>query len=148
MTDEFHINAGLPVQLFFEGKNDQHLVHEVSDLLDSAFTPCPHLWADVIKNWRAGLLQSLCQPKVEIRKINKNGGRRRVHFDAFGNTAKSENSHEVFRRNTRAFMAEPPQLPQATPAFRSQPVERKFTQDEVFDLQQREIIYSPVEAGV
>src|SRR2546426_11123140 len=97
MTHELHINAGLPVQLFFEGKDDQHFVDKVSDLFDSAFAPCPNLWADVIKDRCACLLQSLCQPEVEIGKVNENGRNRWICFDTFGNTSKN-----AIKRSKRA----------------------------------------------
>src|SRR5437867_780702 len=56
VTDELHFDAGLPVKFFFEGKDDQHLVDELFDLLDAAGTPCPNLGADVVKDRRARLL--------------------------------------------------------------------------------------------
>src|SRR5437867_9308058 len=97
MTHELHINAGLPVQLFFEGKDDQHFVDKVSDLFDSAFAPCPNLWANVIKDRRACLLQSFGEPQVEIREINENGRSRRIGLDKIGNTPK-----HAIKRSERA----------------------------------------------
>ena len=89
MTDKLHFDAGLPVKFFFEGKDDQHLVDELSDLLDAARTPCPNLRADVVNDRRARLLQSFCEPKVEIGKVNEDGGGRGIRFDAFGNAAEN-----------------------------------------------------------
>ena len=77
MTNELHVDAGFPIDLFLERKDDQHLVDELTNLLDPSFTPGPDLWADVVDDGDAGILQTLRKPQIEIGKVDENRSRRR-----------------------------------------------------------------------
>src|SRR5262245_50958715 len=82
MSDKFHVDAGSPIDLLLEWKDDQHLVDKPPDLFHAAFAPRPDLRADVIDNRNAGVLDALGQSKVEVGEVDKNCGHRPVGFNA------------------------------------------------------------------
>src|ERR1051326_4245405 len=96
MADEFHSDTGLPVHLFFKWKNHQHLVHNFRDAFDPAFTPRPHLWADVINNRHVRVFETFRKTQIEIGKIDENRGCRWFRLDSLGQPA--EDAVEISER--------------------------------------------------
>ena len=89
MAHELHVYRSLPVYVFLEGKDHEHFVDELLDLLHAAFTPGPNLRAHVVKNRSARMLDSLGKAKIEIRKVDEDCGRGGLHLDALGQPPKN-----------------------------------------------------------
>src|SRR5205823_7579898 len=89
MTHELHVYRSLPVYVFLEGKDHEHFVDELLDLLHAAFTPGPNLRANVVKNGSARMLDSLGKAKIEIGEVDEDCGRGALRLDAVSQPPKN-----------------------------------------------------------
>src|SRR5579864_670218 len=64
------------VEILLEGKDHNHLADVLTDLLDPAGTPRPHLRADKIKHRNLEPVKMPRQAQIEVREINEHCGLR------------------------------------------------------------------------
>src|SRR5262245_44952136 len=108
MSNELHVDPGFPIHFLLERKNHEHLVYKPAKLFQPAFSPRPHLWADVINNRNSGVPYPLAEPQIEIGEVDENGSRRRICFNSFCEPAEEpikarERTHHLKRSDDRGF---------------------------------------------
>ncbi len=67
-------NPVLPVKGLFKGKDDEHVVHKATDSSDPSLSPGPELGTYVIVDPHPAGLEGPGQEKVEVGKVDKDGG--------------------------------------------------------------------------
>src|SRR5262249_44480499 len=55
-------------------------VYKPAELFYAAFSPRPHLRADVVNNRNSGISYPLAESQIEIGKVYENGSSRRIRF--------------------------------------------------------------------
>ena len=64
-------DSGAPVDLFLEGKDDQHAIGDALHGLHPSRAPGPQLRADVVHHRHAEPSHRVCQPEIEVRVIDR-----------------------------------------------------------------------------
>src|SRR5262249_47116573 len=80
MSNELHVDARFPIHFLLEGKDHEHFVYKPAELFYAAFSPRPHLRADVVNNRNSGISYPLAESQIEIGKVYENGSSRRIRF--------------------------------------------------------------------
>ena len=70
MSDELHVDAGVPVERFLERKDHQHPIDVGLHRLHAARPPRPQLRAHVVDDRDAETAQRGQQPEIEVRRID------------------------------------------------------------------------------
>src|SRR5262245_58312498 len=73
MADELGRYAVPLVELLLERQDDEHPNDDALDLVHPAFTPGPHLRADVIHYRNADGFEAPRQPQVEVGQVEQDG---------------------------------------------------------------------------
>src|SRR5690349_8579437 len=73
MADKSRINAALPIEVFFEWKDDQRVVDVVADQSHPSLTPCPELGCDVVHRRDTTLLHLSRDAPVECGRVDHDG---------------------------------------------------------------------------
>ena len=68
-----HLHPMPPVELCFEGQNDDHPVHPLTQAMHPALAPSPDLGADEIEDAHTLSLELPGQGEVEVREVHQNG---------------------------------------------------------------------------
>ena len=71
MSHPLDWNAGASINLFLEGKDDQHPVGYALHRLHPAWPPRPQLRADVVDDRHAELAHGVREPEIEVGKIDR-----------------------------------------------------------------------------
>jgi hypothetical protein len=71
MAYPLDIHPSFPINGNLKREKDDHLLHPSADLFHPAGPPGPNLGADVVENRDIPTVSSLCQPEVEVRKVDE-----------------------------------------------------------------------------
>src|SRR5215470_439907 len=80
MANELYVDPCFPIHFLLEREDHEHLVYKPAKLFHPAFSPRPHLWADVINDRDSGVPYPLAEPQIEIGEVDENRSRRRIRF--------------------------------------------------------------------
>src|SRR4029453_12011931 len=139
MANELHVDARFPIHFLLERKDHEHLAYKPAKLFQPAFSPRPHLWADVINNRDSGVPYPLAEPQIEIGEVDENGGRRRIRFHSLCEPAEDpikagERTHHLKGSDDRGF---------ADVTFELNPGVAHALPTETIDLTIRELMEKP-----
>src|ERR1051326_3464768 len=74
MSNIADLNAVAAIKLLLKGKDHDHLADIFLDLLHASGAPGPYLRADKVEHRNAPPMQLACQPQVEVREVDQDGG--------------------------------------------------------------------------
>ena len=92
MADKLGWNSGIPINRFFERKDEQDVICERLDRVQTARAPRPDLGTDVVDNSNPQPFDAPCEGEIEVRKVDDDEG---------GRTLATGSSHETSQRPER-----------------------------------------------
>ena len=76
MADISGRNAGIVIDLLFEGKDEQHAVNRTTDLRNALRPPCPNGRAYELNGAYAGRAQTFLESEIEVGRVDSDEGAR------------------------------------------------------------------------